>query len=202
MVSGANCLRAVFLLLPLILPLRACPKCFNWIFQLLALEILFDGKCNEGIIISTCVVKTELTNVRWDSCRNRFEMLRSLCCLRGKALSACSLMCVVLMLSEGSVWQRVCSMNYFTVSIRDSALIHSTTSKSLGKRLNIYDWAFMDIWFSKCCSKQICTTVCSLSFSFICFLWLSLTTTAQNDVMHCLIYYIMEQLTVLTSRHM
>lgn len=170
MVYGANCLRAVFLLLPLILPLRACPKCFNWIFKLLALEILFDGKCNEGIIISTCVVKTELTNVRRDSCRNRFEMLRSLSCLRGKTLSACSLMCVVLMLSEGRVWQRVCSMNYFTVSIRDSALTHST-SKSLRKRLNIHDWAFMDILFSKCHYKQICMTVfCNMlgPFSLLC----------------------------------
>lgn len=75
--------------------------------------------------------ETDLTNVLQDSCRNRFEMLRSCRCLRGRALSACSLMCVVLMLSERRVWQQVCSMNNFTASMQDSTQMHWTTSKSL-----------------------------------------------------------------------
>lgn len=49
--------------------------------------------------------ETELRNALCDSCRNRFEMLRSLCCFRGKALSGCSLTCVVLMLSQRRVSQ-------------------------------------------------------------------------------------------------
>lgn len=38
---------------------------------------------------------------------------QSLSCLREKALSDCSLVCVVLMLSQGRVWQQVWSMNNF-----------------------------------------------------------------------------------------
>lgn len=36
------------------------------------------------------VSETELRKALSDSCRNRFEMLRSLCCLAGGALSGCS----------------------------------------------------------------------------------------------------------------
>lgn len=49
--------------------------------------------------------ETELRNALCDSCRNRFEMLRSLCCFTGKALSGCSLTCVALMLSQRRVSQ-------------------------------------------------------------------------------------------------
>lgn len=49
--------------------------------------------------------ETELRNALCDSCRNRFEMLRSLCCFTGKALNGCSLTCVVLMLSQRRVSQ-------------------------------------------------------------------------------------------------
>lgn len=49
--------------------------------------------------------ETELRNALCDSCRNRFEMLRSLCCFTGKALSGCSLTCAALMLSQRRVSQ-------------------------------------------------------------------------------------------------
>lgn len=70
--------------------------------------------------------ETDLTNVLRDSCRDTFEMLRSLDCLKGEALSARSLMWVVLMLSEGRVWQQVQGMNNFTASKQESVM-HSTT---------------------------------------------------------------------------
>lgn len=69
--------------------------------------------------------ETDLTNVRRDSCRNRFKMLRSLCCLREKALSACSLMCVVLMLSEGRVWQQREQLHSFHMRLNKDALSYN-----------------------------------------------------------------------------
>lgn len=55
--------------------------------------------------------ETELRNALCDSCRNRFEMLRSLCCLAGEALSGCSLTCVLLVLSQRRVCHQGGSMN-------------------------------------------------------------------------------------------
>lgn len=80
--------------------------------------------------------ETDLANVLRDSCRNRFEMLRSLGCLRGRALSARLLMCVVLMLSLRRVWQQVWSTNNFTASTQDSTQILRATPKSLTFSIN------------------------------------------------------------------
>lgn len=111
-----DCLMAGFLLFFICNSLNCKSSSRNVFFFLIFLffGLLFFFVCLEmqqrDHRVSACG-ETELRNALCDSCRNRFEMLRSLCCLTGEALSGCSLTCVVLVLSQPRVCHQGGGMN-------------------------------------------------------------------------------------------
>lgn len=102
-----------FHLLPLVLIRKLFSKCLAginfFLFCLLFFFVWLEMQQRDRHVSTRS--ETELRNALCDSCRNRFEMLRSGCCLTGKALSFCSLTGVVLALSQSRVCHLGGSMN-------------------------------------------------------------------------------------------
>lgn len=114
---------------------------------------------------------TDPGNAHRGSCGNRFEMLRSLRCLRGRALSTCSLMSVVLLLSDARARQQGWSIGNFAASIGVDTHTHTLPIRYWERTLMTELCYVSETWRL----LFLCSHVCQAVVTWICWWKLAYT---------------------------